>query len=59
MAKVRIATRIDEDADRRLRMLALIQRRPLSYVLSALIVQNVPPADVLAGRLALEGGDAA
>lgn len=51
MAKVRLATRIDDDADRRLRMFALLERRPLSRVLSALICQALPTADELAARL--------
>lgn len=58
MAKVRLATRIDADADRRLRMLALAERQPLSRLLSALIDRAVPSADELAGRLG-DGGEAA
>ena len=47
----RIATRISGDADIRLRLAALVLRRPLSALLSDVIVQGFPPADELAQRL--------
>lgn len=48
---VRLATRITDGVDRRLRMLALASRRPLSHVLDGLLDQVLPPADELATRL--------
>jgi hypothetical protein len=57
---VRLATRITTPVDRRLRMLALIRRQPLSYVLVGLLDQALPSADELAAALgddeALEAG---
>lgn len=53
---VRLATRITEDADRRLRMLALAERKHLSRLLSELIVAAVPPPDELAARLGEPAG---
>ena len=47
----RIATRISRDADNRLRLAALVVRRPLSAVLSDTIIQVFPTADELAQRL--------
>lgn len=58
MASVRLATRISSDADRRLRMQALAERKPLSRLLSELIDRALPPADELAARLG-ETGEAA
>lgn len=52
---VRLATRISQPVDHRLRMLALIERRPLSHVLTQLLDQVLPPADVLVERMR-EGG---
>ena len=48
---VRIATRISSAVDRRLRMLALVDRRSLSSVLDSLLDQVLPPAEELASRL--------
>jgi hypothetical protein len=48
---VRLATRITSAVDRRLRMLALIEKQPLSHLLSALLDEALPAADELAGRL--------
>jgi hypothetical protein len=56
---VRLATRITSDADRRLRMLALAERKPLSRLLSDLIDRAVPPADELARRLRDPAGEVA
>ena len=47
----RIATWITPDADNRLRLTALAQRRSLSAVLSDAIIQVFPTADELAQRL--------
>jgi len=47
----RIATRITRDADRRLRLTAMLLRKPLNHVLTDLIGQALPPADELAERL--------
>ena len=48
---VRLATRITPAVDRRLRMLALVKRQPLSRVLTGLLDQSLPPADELASLL--------
>lgn len=40
----RIATRITRDADARLRFAALLRRRPLSALLTDLILGQLPPA---------------
>jgi hypothetical protein len=48
---VRLATRITDGVDRRLRMLALASRKPLSHVLDRLLDEHLPPADELASRL--------
>jgi hypothetical protein len=47
----RIATRISGDADIRLRLAALVLRRPLSALLTDAIIQGFPSADELAQRL--------
>ena len=47
----RIATRISRDADNRLRLAAVVQRRPLSAVLSDAISRALPSADEAAGLL--------
>jgi hypothetical protein len=47
----RIATRITRDADTRLRLAALVSRRPLSAVLSDLIARALPPADEIVSAL--------
>ena len=49
---VRLATRITSAVDRRLRMLALAKRQPLSHVLTGLLDQALPAADELASMLA-------
>jgi len=48
---VRLASRISQPVDYRLRLLALAQRRPLSHVLTQLLDQVLPPADVLLEQL--------
>lgn len=48
---VRLATRITGAVDRRLRMLALVRRQPLSHVLTTLLDQALPPVEELAGEL--------
>jgi hypothetical protein len=47
----RIATRITRDANARLRLAALVRNQKLSALLSDLIAQALPTADVLAGQL--------
>ena len=47
----RIATRISRDANARLRLAAAVFSRPLSAVLSDLILRQLPSADELAERL--------
>ena len=47
----RIATRITPDADNRLRLVALAQRRSLSAVLTDVLDQVLPTADELVQRL--------
>lgn len=48
---VRLASRISQPVDYRLRLLALAERRPLSHVLTQLLDQVLPPADVLLEQL--------
>lgn len=48
---VPLATRITKTVDRRLRMLALVQRQSLNHVLVAVLDQALPPADELASLL--------
>jgi hypothetical protein len=47
----RIATRISRDANARLRLAAAVFSRPLSAVLTDLIIKGLEPADELAARL--------
>jgi hypothetical protein len=49
--EVPLTTRITPSVDRRLRMLALIQRRHLNDVLTSLLDQALPSAAELAGQL--------
>jgi len=49
---VPLATRVTALVDRRLRMLALLQGKPLSHVLNGVLDQVLPPADKLAADLA-------
>jgi hypothetical protein len=48
---VTLGARITANVDRRLRMLALIQRQPLNSVLTGLLDKALPSADELAGLL--------
>jgi hypothetical protein len=48
----RLATRITEDVDHRLRLAALLHRLPLCHVLTGLLNRSLPAADELAGQLA-------
>ncbi len=48
---VRLASRVTPAVDRRLRLLALIQREPVSHVLTRLLDQVLPPADELIDQL--------
>ena len=48
----RLATCITASVDRRLRMLALVQGKRLSHLLTDLLDDALPPADELAGQLA-------
>jgi len=52
---VRLASRISQPVDYRLRLLALAERRPLSHVLTQLLDQVLPPADVLLEQLRESG----
>ena len=56
---VRLATRVSGAVDRRLRLLALIQRQPLSFVLTQLLDGALPPADDLIDQLRHGGGEPA
>lgn len=53
----RIATRISPGVDYRLRMLVLIERRPLSRILTELLDQALPPATELLEQIR-DGGPA-
>jgi hypothetical protein len=48
---IRLATRISEDVDRRLRLAALVRRMPLSQLLDQLLDQALPPVAELAERM--------
>lgn len=48
---VPLGTRITSSVDRRLRMLVLLQRQPLSSVLTSLLDKALPSADELAALL--------
>lgn len=47
----RLATRVSPEADNLLRLAAVVQRRPLSAVLSDAICRAFPPADEMAKLL--------
>lgn len=51
LCDVRLASRVSPTVDRRLRLLVLIQRQPLSRVLTQLLDQALPPADELIDQL--------
>ena len=51
----RLATRITEDVDHRLRLAALLHRLPLCHVLTGLLDRSLPAADELAGQLTRKG----
>lgn len=48
---VRLATRITDPVNLRLRMLTLLKGQPLSHVLDNLLDQALPPTDQLAALL--------
>jgi hypothetical protein len=48
---VRLATRISEGVDRRLRLAALVRRMPLSQFLDQLLGQALPPVGELAEQI--------
>lgn len=48
---MRLASRVSQPVDYRLRLLVLAERRPLSHVLTQLLDQVLPPADVLIQQL--------
>lgn len=52
---MRLATRVSQPVDYRLRLLALAERRPLSHVLTQLLDQVLPPADALLEQLRESG----
>ena len=47
----RLATRIPGELDRRLRLLAVLTRRPLAHVLADLLARELPTEAELADRL--------
>jgi hypothetical protein len=47
----RLATRIPGELDRRLRLLAVLSRRPLAHVLADLLARQLPTEAELAERL--------
>ena len=47
----RLATRISEGVDRRLRLAALVQRMPLGLCLDRVLDQALPPVDQLADQI--------
>lgn len=51
LCDVRLASRVSPAVDRRLRLLVLIQRQPLSHVLTQLLDAALPPADELIDQL--------
>lgn len=51
---VRIDARISSTVDRRLRMLAIVEKQPLNRLLSNLLDERLPSADELAARLAAD-----
>lgn len=55
---VPLASRTTRAVDHRLRMLALIQRQPLSHVLTQVLDQALPPADELLEQLRDSGTEA-
>ena len=48
---IRLATRISEDVDRRLRLAALVRRMHLSHFLDQLLDQALPPVAELAEQM--------
>jgi hypothetical protein len=48
---IRLATRISEDVDRRLRLAALMRRMHLSHLLDQLLDQALPPVADLAEQM--------
>jgi hypothetical protein len=56
---VRLATRITDPVNLRLRMLALLKGQPLNHVLDSLLDQALPPTDHLAALLGNSQPDAA
>jgi hypothetical protein len=48
---VRLATRVSGPVDYRLRLLVLIERRPLSHVLTQLLDQALPASEALLDQL--------
>jgi hypothetical protein len=47
----RLATRISEPVDRRLRLAALVRRMPLGQFLDHVLDQALPPVDQLADQI--------
>lgn len=56
---VKLGTRITDPVNRRLRMLALVEGRALSHVLTALLDRHLPSADELASLLGNNSGEVA
>ena len=54
--EVRFATRLSVSVDKRLRMLAILEGRPLGHVLDDVLDKALPSAEELAGRLGAEAG---
>ena len=48
---VRLATRISEDVDRRLRLAALVRRMPIGQFLDLVLAEALPPLGQLADQI--------
>jgi hypothetical protein len=48
---IRLATKISEPVDRRLRLAALVRRMPLGQFLDLVLDQALPPVDQLADQI--------
>ena len=55
----RLATRISSEADRRLRLTALVRGMRLGHLLDQILSQHLPTADQLTAQISAEGKEAA
>jgi hypothetical protein len=55
----RLATRISAEADRRLRLTALVRGMRLGHLLDQILSQYLPTADQLTAQISAEGKEAA